>query len=106
MGIFEDIFLTTKDQQLKVRFDPQINNFSTVVSESLTETLGSKYPFIRRNGAVNYRTFSLSGTISYFMDIGQNLMHASLEENYGDYAYLYNDYNQKNNINMFKDITQ
>lgn len=106
MGNFEDIFLTTKNQQLKIRFDPQINNFSTVVSESLTETLGSKYPFIRRNSVVNYRTFSLSGTISYFIDISQNLMHASLEESYGDYAYLYNDYNQKNNINMFKDIIQ
>jgi len=65
----EDIFLTTKDYQLKLRFDPQISNFSHVVSESLTTTLGSKYPFIRRNGNVNYRSFSLSGTISAFIDL-------------------------------------
>lgn len=106
MGVFQDIFLTTKDQQLRVRLDPQVNNFSKVVSESLTETLGSKYPFIRRNSAVGYRTFSLSGTISYFLDIGYNLMHASQEETYGEYVYLYRNYNQENNINQFKDIVQ
>ncbi len=70
MALFEDIFLTTKDQQLKIRFDPQVNNYSRVVSESLTETIGSKYPFIRRNGRVDYKTFSISGTITYFSDIG------------------------------------
>lgn len=77
MADFEDIFLTTGKQQLKIRFDPQITNYSRVVSESLTETIGSKYPFIRRNGNTNYRTFSIAGTISYFSDIEQNLMHAS-----------------------------
>jgi len=67
--IFDNIFLLTGDQQLKIKFNPQVNNYSHVVSESLTQTIGSKYPFIRRNGNVDYRTFSLSGTISVFMDI-------------------------------------
>jgi hypothetical protein len=60
--------LTTAANQLKIRFNPQVNNYSHVVAESLTQTIGSKYPFIRRNGNVNYRTFSLSGTITHFMD--------------------------------------
>jgi len=77
MADFEDIFLTNIEGQLKIRFDPQINNFSKVVSESLVETIGSQYPFIRRNGKVGYKTFSISGTISYLTDIGSNLMHAS-----------------------------
>lgn len=106
MADFEDIFLTTGKQQLKIRFDPQITNYSRVVSESLTETIGSKYPFIRRNGNINYRTFSIAGTISYFSDIEQNLMHASRQETYGAAASLYENYNQQNNINLFNDVIQ
>ena len=106
MALFEDIFLTTKDQQLKIRFDPQVNNYSRVVSESLTETIGSKYPFIRRNGRVDYKTFSISGTITYFSDIGQNLMHSSRNELYGDFSTYYEEYNNSNNINLYNDIIQ
>lgn len=106
MADFEDIFLTNTEGQLKIRFDPQINNFSKVVSESLVETIGSQYPFIRRNGKVGYKTFSISGTISYLTDIGSNLMHASKTQLYGDSANLYKEYNQQNNINLYNDITQ
>jgi len=106
MGDFEEIFLTTKDNQLKIKFDPQISNYSRVVSESLTETIGSRYPFIRRNGRVNYRTFTISGTISYLMDIQSNLMHSSQTDLYGDLATLYKDYNTNNNITYFNDFIQ
>ncbi len=104
MMVSEDIFLTTAEKQLKVRFDPQVSNFSHVVSESLTETIGSQYPFIRRNGNVNYRTFSLSGTITHFMDIRENLMHSSKEDIYKESLSLYNKYNRDNNINSFNDV--
>ena len=102
----EDIFLTTSQSQLKIRFNPQVSNYSRVVSQSLTQTIGSKYPFIRRNGKVGYRTFSISGTISYFSDINQNLMHSSKEELYGTNASLYNNYNKENNITLYNDIVQ
>jgi hypothetical protein len=65
----EDIFLISNNKQLKIRFDPQISNYIIKRSESIIETIGSKYPFINRNGNMNYTTFSLSGTISYFSDI-------------------------------------
>lgn len=106
MADFEDIFLTTKNQQLKIKFDPQVNNYSRVVSQSLTETIGSKYPFIRRNGKVDYRTFSISGTISYFSDVGYNLMRASQDESYGDSAVYYKEYNLENNIDLYNDVIQ
>ncbi|MBR3673967.1 MAG: hypothetical protein IKN65_06790 [Clostridia bacterium] len=80
-------------KQLNVRFDPQITNFSYKISEGLIETIGSKYPYIRRNGAVNYRTFSLSGTISCFIDLKNNLMQASKEDVYGSSKDLYDEYN-------------
>lgn len=105
MCVFQDIFLTTAENQLKIRFNPQVNNYSHVVAESLTQTIGSKYPFIRRNGNVNYRTFSLSGTITHFMDARQNTMHASPLDLYGTNEFggkaKYDQYNSRHNINLY-----
>ena len=105
MCVFQDIFLTTAENQLKIRFNPQVNNYSHVVAESLTQTIGSKYPFIRRNGNVNYRTFSLSGTITHFMDARQNTMHASPLDLYGTNEFggksKYDQYNNRHNINVY-----
>lgn len=99
----QDIFLTSGGKQLKIRFDPQISNFSHVISQNLSQTIGSKYPFITRNGSVNYRTFSLSGTITAFMDIRENLMQASKRDIYGQSYNDYENYNLSNNIDLFKD---
>lgn len=65
---FDDIYLTTKDRQLKIKFDPNISSFKRVVSEQKIDTIGSKYPFIRRNGAIDYAQFPISGLISFQMD--------------------------------------
>lgn len=111
MCVFEDIFLITNDKQLKVKFNPQVNNYSHVVAQSLTQTIGSKYPFVRRNGNVNYRTFSLSGTISHFMDARQNTMKASPTDLYGNIKINESDtvkskrdeYNWYHDINAYND---
>jgi len=88
-----DIFLSSKDKQLKIAFDPQITSFSTKIAESVVETIGSQYPFIRRNGKIKYRTFPLSGTITAFMDLGVNTFKSSKKNLYQDsedYYYIYN----------------
>ena len=55
-------------QQLKLKFDFQISSYKTNVSESRTDTIGSKYPYIRRNGNMYYRSFPCTGTITAYMD--------------------------------------
>ena len=65
---FEDLFLYDGHRQLKVKFNPKVATFKPNVVESKTNTLGSKHPFIMRNGDVNYKEFSISGLISYQMD--------------------------------------
>lgn len=55
-------------KQLKLKFDFQISTFKYNILESKTDTIGSKYPFIKRNGDMYYRSFDCSGTISNFMD--------------------------------------
>ena len=51
-------------KQLKLKFDFQISSYKTNISESKTDTIGSKYPFIRRNGNMYYRSFPITGTIT------------------------------------------
>lgn len=104
MVVTDDIFLTAAGKQLKIKFDPQINSFSIKTAESLTETIGSQYPYIRRNGNIYYKTFTLSGTITCFMDIDQNLMLASKKDVYGDAFDLYQQYNIDENITLFNDF--
>lgn len=65
---FEDIYLMGDNKQLRIRFDPAISNLKQNFSENLQTTLGSKYPFITRQGENNYKTFTLSGLITSYMD--------------------------------------
>lgn len=60
----EDAFI----KQIDVKFDGKIDNFQYTVVESKTDTLGGKYPFIRRNGDTYYRQFNISGLISHYWE--------------------------------------
>jgi hypothetical protein len=64
MSYFNHMFLGDKDFKLKVKFDPTVDSFKKNIVESKTDTLGGKYPIIRRNGASNYQSFSISGLIA------------------------------------------
>lgn len=61
---FEDAFLYDGQHQLKIRFNPKVNNFKSTILESKVDTLGGKYPFIFRNGNVKYKEFAISGLLS------------------------------------------
>ena len=74
-------------KQLKLKFDFQISSYKTNISQSKTDTIGSKYPFIRRNGNMYYRSFPITGTITQFMDEA-NLFTDSdtlFDNNYNNY---------------------
>ena len=71
---FEDLFLYDGERQLAVRFNPKVATFKQNRVEQKTETIGSKYPYIIKNGAVNYKELSISGLISYQMDAIEQFM--------------------------------
>ena len=96
LAVFEDIFLTAEDKQIKIKFNPTVSSIKRVISESRTETLGSKYPFIRRNGDVDYLQFSLGGLIASEMDEEGTFL--SKDDEYGDWLENYEQYNEKNRI--------
>lgn len=65
---FEDCFLFDGKKQLKIKFNPKISSFKSTILESKLDTLGGKYPFIFRNGNVEYKEFSISGLLSLLSD--------------------------------------
>ena len=68
MCVFEDIFLIGENVQLRLQFNPSITGFKYNITESQQTTIGSQYPYIRRNGENYYRTFSINGLISSLVD--------------------------------------
>lgn len=68
MADFEDMYLYDGERQLKLRFNPNVSSFKNDLLESKTDTIGSRYPFIFRNGNVKYKEFPITGLISYLMD--------------------------------------
>jgi len=96
---FEDMFLTVKDRQLKIKFNPQVSSFRRTIQESRTETLGSQYPFIRRNGYMDYAQFSIGGLISFFIDEDQ--LFITRDKLFGKQLNSYANYNDTNRIDNY-----
>lgn len=59
-----DIFLTTKDCNLCIKYDPEVSGVKFVTDDAVTKTLGGRYPIVRRNGHSYYRQFNINGLIS------------------------------------------
>ena len=66
---FHYAYLLGEDgRQLKLQFNNNVSSYGYVYSEGMQTTLGGTYPFIMRNGNTKYRTFPISGLISFNMD--------------------------------------
>ena len=102
MVIFDDMFLTTKDRQLKIKFNPTVSSFKRTIQESRTDTIGSQFPFVRRNGHANYAQFPIGGLISFKID--ESELFTSLEELFGENLKLYTAYNNDKRISDANDI--
>lgn len=90
---FEDMFLYDGERQLNIRFNPKVSTFKKDLLESKMETIGSKFPFISRNGNVDYKEFSISGLISYQMD---NVELFMTKDELGDLKEINNNLTKEN----------
>ena len=68
---YEYTFLYENGRQLKILYDDEVGSYKQTHLESKQDTMGSKYPFITRNGITCYHEFSIGGLISYHMDDAQ-----------------------------------
>ena len=120
MCLLDDMFLTRNDCQLKIKFNPSLNEFKYNVTESQQTTIGAQYPYINRNGNNYFRSFPIGGLISSFIDTTNwydphfynGTFHndedeikafTSKDEIYGEINTLYNEYNDDNNITQYND---
>lgn len=61
---FEHTYLQDKTHIYPIIFNPKISSFKEVHQESKVETIGGQYPYIFRNGNIQYKEFQFSGLIS------------------------------------------
>lgn len=101
MIMFEDMFLNAEGIQLKIKYNPNVSSMKQVVMDSKTDTIGSKYPFVKRNAYTNYKQFPISGLITHFTD--DNNIFTSKEEIFKNSLDLYKDYNWENRITDYND---
>ena len=78
--LFDNILLASNNAQLRISYNPDMSGYKYNINDTITQTIGSVYPFFRRNGLMKYRTFSIGGLISY---------HA--EKDAGTGVDIYND---------------
>ena len=101
MIMFEDMFLNAEGKQLKIKYNSNISSMKQVVMDSKVDTIGSKYPFIKRNAYTNYKQFPISGLITFFTD--DNNIFTSKEEIFKDSLEIYEEYNWENRITDYND---
>lgn len=65
-------------------YNPEISTISITKRDTMTETVGEQYPYFQKIGYINYRTFPVTGSIS-FLTVGQenNIKEETVEELYG-----------------------
>jgi hypothetical protein len=68
INYLDDIFIVRDGKILCLKYNPSIDSVTRNVMESVTTTLGSKFPFITKNGVTNYKSFSIDTLISFFSD--------------------------------------
>ena len=78
--VFSNMYLSDKDTMIAIKFNPSISNLKYVTQEAITNTLGGKYPIIRKNGATKYRQFNISGVLYLDYYSNERLVCSNSEE--------------------------
>lgn len=102
MRNFEYSFLLGEGgRQLRLTYNNEMNNFKINVSDSKSDTIGGKYAFFGRNGDTYYKSFPITGLISFNMD--ENHLFTTKEELFGSSALVnkYNQYNKEHEITLY-----
>ena len=102
--LFTYSFILGQDnQQLKLQFNNTISSFKYQIYDSKKDTIGSQFPFISRNAAVNYRTFPIGALISFQMDENNTFLHNGKKDvyKYTDVVNLYDNYTVENGRQIY-----
>lgn len=78
--VFSNMYLSDKDTMIIIKFNPSISNLKYVTQEAITNTLGGKYPIIRKNGETKYKQFNISGILYLDYYSNERLVCSNSEE--------------------------
>ena len=79
--VFEHMYLSDNQKQLKISFNPKVSSFKQVVLENKIETIGGQYPIVFRNGNISYAEFPIGGLISYQSDETNYFLSLNSQQN-------------------------
>lgn len=68
---FYDAIISRGDRQLKLKYDYKVSSYRNVVNRAKIDTLGSRYPVFAENAVLNYKQFTISGTLTAMTDDAQ-----------------------------------
>lgn len=60
---FGSVWIVGKDTQYELRYDLNVGDYEPAIPTGVTDTLGNRYPFVSKNGIVNYRRGKVRFTI-------------------------------------------
>lgn len=81
----EYVYLYRNGVQLDLKYNVELSSFKNTTLMNKSDTLGSKYPTISRNGMAYYTEFPITGLISFQMDSVQDFF------TWKDDGYYYNN---------------
>lgn len=84
--------LGDKGRELKLNLTPLVSSYMYNYSESKVDTIGGEFPYITRNGITKYRSFPISGMISFNMDDQETFTNDNELYYYKDIISQYKDY--------------
>jgi len=94
--------LGENEKQLKLEFDNTINTFTPKVVDGQQEPIGSKYPFIGRNSVIDYKSFPITGLITFWLDEANTFLKNGKEDIFHpDVVAMYENYNLNRNIRQY-----
>lgn len=71
---FYDAIFSRGKQQLRIQYNYNVSGYKPVVNRSKVDTLGGRYPKFVENAILNYKQFSISGSISATNDTNQKFL--------------------------------
>lgn len=100
---YEDMFLSDRNNILKIKFNPKISNYKKFLQESKIDAIGNAYPLFSRNQIIQYKTFNIEGLIASDSEIDMLANYCFYDIN--NYNVKRNRENTPSNENMSQSIT-
>lgn len=97
---FYDAYLSRGKKQYAIRYNYKVTNFKPTVNRAKIDTLGGKYPKFAENAVLNYKQFSISGTISAEADPYSEFANKAqlIHHNNDTLKDLYSEYKEETGV--------